>query len=412
MKKQMSSDQFETESDELNVEEETDLEDGVEDEIEDEEGPEIYQNGASIFEDISTYTLDWSVSSVMERLERGFIDVSPPYQRRPVWNQAKNWRFLESLMLAIPVPQLVLATKKGAKGKFIVLDGKQRLLALKFALELEKEISRRRFSGMEILKSLNGKTLRKIREDDDLSGYWDSLLVQPIRTVVVQNYADESVLHTIFHRLNQNSVSLSPQELRRALMHGDFMEWLDRISAESQQVQRARRLKKPDFRMRDAEMVLRFFALARRFDSYNGNLRVFLDEEARYATRRWSTVHGEYENLAAELDVAIEAAFDIFGDNVFFRYDGKRFIGRFNAPLFEVLTLTLRYEDIRNACLDAPAGRLEEVLKQLSISEPFKEHITSTTKSIIATQGRMQIWIESALEREVGLTGIRSRFGL
>lgn len=380
----------------------TDL--GIEDEI-DEDSEEDLGSDEQIFKNITTYTVDWSVTTVIERMERGAIDVSPPYQRNPVWNKAKIWRFLESLMLGIPVPQLVLAAKRDARSKFVVLDGKQRLLALKFAAELQDPQSRRKFPKLEILSDLQGKTLKKVLDDIDLSEHWENLLVQPIRTVVVQGYSDERALHAIFHRLNQNSVSLSSHELRRALHMNDFMKWLDKFSADSAPLKRARRIKEPDFRMRDAETALRHFAFCRSYSNYQGDLRKFLDEEAKWAGRNWERVRPEYERMGEELDRAIDAAFVIFGDTTFFRYTGEKFLPRFNSPLFDVVTASLRNDEVRSVCLAADRDALISAVKELSTSFPFSQFITSTTKSQEAVHGRFERWARM-IEGVTGATNV------
>ncbi|MER6635109.1 DUF262 domain-containing protein [Streptomyces microflavus] len=379
---------------------------GIEDEI-DEESEEEIGSDETIFNNITTYTVDWSVTTVIERMERGAIDVSPPYQRNPVWNAAKTWRFLESLMLGIPVPQLVLAAKQGSKNKFVVLDGKQRLLALKFAAELQQPQSRRKFPKLEILSDLHGKTLKKVLEDAELGEHWENLLVQPIRTVVVQGYSDERALHAIFHRLNQNSVSLSSHELRRALHMNDFMLWLDQYSADSASLKRARRIKKADFRMRDAETALRHFAFCRNYSNYHGNLRKFLDEEAKWAGKNWGRVRSDYERMGQQLDTAIDAAFQIFGRTAFFRYTGEKFLPRFNAPLFDVVTASLRNQELLDACL-AEKAAVASAAKALAVKAPFSQFITSTTKSQEAVRGRFELWAEM-LEGVTGVEDVLSK---
>ncbi|MEV8309428.1 DUF262 domain-containing protein [Streptomyces flavidovirens] len=378
----------------------------VEDEIE--ESEEEFNSQEEIFRNITTYTVDWSVTTVIERLERGAIDISPPYQRNPVWNDQKTWRFLESLMLGLPVPQLVLAARKDARSKFVVLDGKQRLLAIKYAADLQDPGNRKKFPKLEILTDLRGKTLADIQKDDELRDYWESLLVQPIRTVVVQGYSDERALHAIFHRLNQNSVSLSSHELRRALHLSDFMKWLDEFSATSTPLQNARRINKPDFRMRDAETALRHFAFTRRFDSYRGDLRAFLDEEAKWAGKNWVKVRDQYEQHGEQLNEAINASFEVFGKTAFFRFTGEKYLPRFNAPLFDVMTASLRDETIRTACRQVGREAMTVSLQELCTNPSFSQYITSTTKSKEAVEGRFRIWAEM-LRRVTGIEDTHQR---
>src|SRR5687767_8254345 len=71
---------------------------------------------------------DWTTETILRQLERGNIVLNPDYQRRDAWRPARKSKFIESLILGLPIPQLVLAESRGRKGTFIVIDGKQRLL--------------------------------------------------------------------------------------------------------------------------------------------------------------------------------------------------------------------------------------------------------------------------------------------
>ena len=85
--------------------------------------------------DLVLYTLDWSVQSLLERIGTSF-DINPSFQRRDAWNPERKSLYIESLILGLPVPQIVLAEDPTQKGRFIVLDGKQRLCdcqAVRFA---------------------------------------------------------------------------------------------------------------------------------------------------------------------------------------------------------------------------------------------------------------------------------------
>lgn len=77
-------------------------------------------------------TRDWTVDTIIGQVLQENIDVNPHFQRRNAWNDAKRSRFLESLILGVPIPQLVLAERRepGRRGTFIVIDGKQRLMTL------------------------------------------------------------------------------------------------------------------------------------------------------------------------------------------------------------------------------------------------------------------------------------------
>ncbi|MGN6930399.1 DUF262 domain-containing protein, partial [Neisseria sp. P0015.S010] len=74
---------------------------------------------------------DWTTETIIRQIEKGNIILNPDFQRRDAWNKKKKSQFIESLILGLPIPQIVLAESKDQKGKYIVLDGKQRLLSLR-----------------------------------------------------------------------------------------------------------------------------------------------------------------------------------------------------------------------------------------------------------------------------------------
>src|SRR5690349_27694 len=63
---------------------------------------------------------DWTVQTVLTQLERGNIQLNPRFQRRDAWTGVRKSRFIESLFLGLPIPQLVLAEQPKRRGQFIV----------------------------------------------------------------------------------------------------------------------------------------------------------------------------------------------------------------------------------------------------------------------------------------------------
>lgn len=206
---------------------------------------------------------DWTTETILNQISRGNIQLDPNFQRRDAWDRRRKSRFIESLILGFPIPQIVLAEDREHRGRFIVLDGKQRLLALKQfaespALDSNDKLKNSGFSltGLNILKKLNGHSLVDI-EADPLNGrLLDSFQNQTIRTVMVRNWPNEDYLNEVFLRLNTGSVQLSPQELRQALHPGPFTKFLDDFSSSCKPLQQSLGNDAPDFRMRDVELTL------------------------------------------------------------------------------------------------------------------------------------------------------------
>lgn len=304
----------------------------------------------------------------------------------------------------MPIPQLVLAEDKRRRGAFIVIDGKQRLLTLRQFAEGSslgtgssyEGFQKLTLSGLDVRPDLHGYNLARLEEQASKLDDLNAILNQTVRTVVVRRWPDEAFLNLVFLRLNTGSVALSPQELRQALHPGGFTDFIDDFAAESVSVRKALRIKAPDFRMRDVELLLRYCAFRRYLSEYRGNLKAFLDSTVERLNSEWKELEQEKEirSLAEDFDLSIEAAFTIFGANAFFRWDSKanRYERRFNRALFDVLMYHFRDGYIRELAANN-AGQVEDALKHLCEQDTeFVRSIQTTTKSVGATFERITKW--------------------
>jgi hypothetical protein len=107
------------------------------------------------FSEAVLYSSDWTVQTIISQLTNRNIDMNPRFQRRDAWQPGGKGRFIESVILGFPIPQIVLAEKKGLRGQFIVLDGKQRLLTLlQFTGNAEGPKNGFRLAGLEVRSDL------------------------------------------------------------------------------------------------------------------------------------------------------------------------------------------------------------------------------------------------------------------
>ena len=149
---------------------------------------------------------DWTVETVLSQLRRKNIDM-PVFQRRDAWAKQRKSRYIESLLLRLPIPQIMLAERKDKRGGFMVLDGKQRLLSLMQFIGLDEgsENNNFRLQGLQVLTGLNKKTFEELKEIPDLLPMLDQFNNEPIRTVEVRHWPSRSFLHLLFVRLNSES---------------------------------------------------------------------------------------------------------------------------------------------------------------------------------------------------------------
>lgn len=105
---------------------------------------------------ISSYGADYPVDSIVKRLQAGSIYI-PSFQRGFVWNLKQSSRFIESLLLGLPVPGIFLSKDPDTQ-QLLVVDGQQRLRTLQFFYEGIFESTSREFALIKVQPQFVGKT--------------------------------------------------------------------------------------------------------------------------------------------------------------------------------------------------------------------------------------------------------------
>ncbi|WP_295789664.1 DUF262 domain-containing protein [uncultured Microbacterium sp.] len=345
---------------------------------------------------------DWTVETLVNQMRKGRIDLDPTFQRRNAWLANRKSKLVESIILGFPIPQIVLAEKPGQRGQYFVLDGKQRLLALRqyFALpddNRDADFDPLILSGLEVLSELNGTDVGDLETQRPES--FSALENSTIRTVVLSNWNSESLLLSLFLRLNTGSVALSPQELRQALIPGEFMQWIDRTSGASPEIQKLLGISHPDRRMVDAELLLRHIAFSQSPLQYRGNLKAFLDDTSRTFTADWSLVapglRDEYDDFRAGLAVGES----LFGSRFCRKWTGPnegRAEGKWeralNRAVFDFQAYSLSFPSVRDAIADNADNVLAAYREKCESDEAFVRSISATTKTADAFITRHRVW--------------------
>ena len=337
---------------------------------------------------------DWTAATLVDQLRRKTIALDPAFQRRDAWTDERKSRFIESLILGLPIPQLVLAENERSKGKFIVIDGKQRLLSLsKFTgVGLADGQQPLVLTGLKIREDLNDATYDSLTSSEKYEDLLSAFDNQAIRTVVIRGWKNEDILYTIFHRLNTGSVPLSTQELRQALHPGKFLTFAAKFSEQSKPLKTLLNLSRPDFRMRDVELVVRFYALYLNLGTYRGNLKKFLDDTCDELNADWEKEENEIRRIATLFDKSIQAAIQIFSrTHAFCKWDGTKFEKRLNRAVFDVVAHSFANPKLRSAALEKKT-ELVQAFKTLCLDDEFRSAIESTTKSKKAVNSRFSKW--------------------
>ncbi|WP_406700857.1 DUF262 domain-containing protein [Singulisphaera sp. Ch08] len=331
---------------------------------------------------------DWTTETVVGQLKRGNIILNPSFQRRDAWSRLQKSRFVESLIIGLPIPQIVLAESKTNRGQFIVLDGKQRLLSiLQFWGLGEGDKNGYALTGLEVLTELNRLRYADLELGEENRDFFNALQNQSIRTVVIRNWPNIDFLHTVFLRLNTGSVKLSPQELRQALFPGAFSDWVDVASANSVGIKRLLNLKDPDYRMRDIEILARFLAFRFYINGYGGRMKNFIDSAFDRFNKNWKEMQGPVQDALEDFEAAITVLIEIFGNDVARKPDSRPF----NRAIFDYLVFYAQRAEVREKIANNPAGVLK-AYTELFLDTDFRAAVERDTASVPNTALRLSRW--------------------
>jgi len=220
---------------------------------------------------ITSYGADYPVDGLVKRMASGDIRV-PSFQRGFVWKFKQASRFVESLLLGLPVPGIFLS-KESESQKLLVIDGQQRLRTLEYFYKGVFSATSRDFKLEGVQKQFLGLTYKSLTEEDRRR--LDDGIIHA--TVVRQDQPsdDQSSIYYIFERLNTGASELFEQEIRAAIFHGEFNDLLHRLNQEKTW----RSVYGPvNRRMRDEELILRFLALNFRSEKYARPMKEFLND--------------------------------------------------------------------------------------------------------------------------------------
>ncbi|MBP7658479.1 MAG: DUF262 domain-containing protein [Burkholderiaceae bacterium] len=371
------------------------IEEDLEQALDDLKGNRNWAEGAVL------WSTDWTAETVLSQLTRNNIDLDPSFQRRSAWTDTKQSLFIESLILGLPIPQLILADAKGKKGAFIVIDGKQRLLAIRrfCSNDPDGEFKPLKLKGLKELSRLNGKTYADLIASEEFAEDRAAFENASIRTVVIRAWQDEEYLYEVFLRINTGSVQLSPQELRQALHPGPFSKFVGDASADSIELKRALNLSEPDFRMRDAEILLRYIAYRNFIGEYSGNLKQFLDDATKNLNASWGAKEAEVNEQVAEMERALVFTREAFGEKQYLRkWNGEDFESRKNRAVFDIMLHYFSQPEIRANLSEKHAEVVGKFKALCENNAAFRSSIETTTKSVESNRARFNIWGDAVAE--------------
>ncbi len=232
-------------------------------------GREVLPDEDTIYR-INTFGADFTVDGLVSRFDRGDI-YRPDFQRNFVWSQAQASKFIESILLGLPIPSIFLYREEESQ-KHLIVDGLQRLTTLLAFTRGVFPYSRKNFRLVNVQKRYSGRTIYDL-EDDDKRRFYDAV----IHAMIIQQNLPQGNKNSVFHifeRLNSNGTPLEPQEIRAAVFHGPLQEFLQNLNEFSEW---RVIFGPPHKRSKDEELILRFFAFLYMRNEYVSPMKLFLN---------------------------------------------------------------------------------------------------------------------------------------
>ena len=183
--------------------------------------------------------VDKSTSDLFRMMVENELNLQPDYQREFVWNNRTMSKFIESLLLSIPIPTIFLAENKD--DTFEVIDGQQRLTTLFAFMKSDRVVEEVKLSdslknvntltlnGLETLTKYNKKKFEDL--EDGLKRKFNNV---SLPVVIIKKDSTEDIKYDIFSRINSGSAKLNSQELLNVMYRGKLIKSLNEVASTDQ----------------------------------------------------------------------------------------------------------------------------------------------------------------------------------
>lgn len=221
----------------------------------------------------------------------------PDYQREFVWPNDRRSKFIESVLIGLPIPYIFVADVGRGEGRLEIVDGSQRIRTLAAFLGDEFELT-----GLKKLKKLNGFLF-----SDLPTARQRRFKRRTIRLIELTERADEAVRRDIFERINTGSLLLNDMEQRWGIKEGPLLEFIRECATNPLFKKLAPLSDAVELRRERDEFVLRFFAYLDNYLKFDKRVVEFLDEyleanQPGFNATRADSMRAEFQRMLDFVD--------------------------------------------------------------------------------------------------------------
>jgi hypothetical protein len=330
---------------------------------------------------------DMSLGEVMNLYKDDELKINPAFQRLFRWDITRKTRFIESILLSIPIPPIFVFQDKD--GNWELIDGLQRLSTiLEFSGILKnpegKKVEPSTLEGTKFLPSLADKRWQVWNEGDSAVDKTMQMQIKRarIRVEILLKESDENAKYELFQRLNTGGAQLSQQEVRNCvavMINLDLYKLLIKLSENDDFIKTTNQTESAVEKQAGVELVLRYFAF--RHHPYKNGLDVheYLDSALVEISKNDNIDWEEEEEIFKKTFSLLN---DSLGNKAFKRWDGNDFGGKFLMSLYETIAFGI-------------SQNLDEIFSQ--VKEEQNKFVVSRAK---------ELWANPIFENNSG-AGIR-----
>lgn len=305
--------------------------------------------------EIRTDSYSMSIGELINLYENREIETHPEFRRFFRWSQTQKTRFIESLLIGIPIPQIFVSLRED--GIWDVVDGLQRLSTIyEFVGVLRDEDEQTQtpltLELADSLPSLLGKKWDGPAEPENPLNQTQRFLIKraKIDVAILKQESDPVAKYELFQRLNTGGSIPTDQEIRNCLLimsNREMYSWLKNLSQDEAFQSCISLSDKARQEQYDLELLLRFLFFRSMDKETLG--KIPYPDISDFITRRTIKFSEDseldYEVEKSAFNTTFRMLSEQLEENSFrkYNYQKDKFVGGFLVSAFEAFALGIGY---------------------------------------------------------------------
>jgi hypothetical protein len=345
---------------------------------------EIEEKILGLRSELKTDRLDMSFGEIMNIYEDGDLIITPEYQRAYRWKDIQKTRFIESILLGIPIPPIFVAEDNS--GKWELVDGLQRISTiLSFFGILKNDIDKK--NKFKLIETDLTEDCFKGVDIEQLSVKLKNTIKRAVCRVEILRWDSKfDMRYELFNRLNTGASPLTPQEIRNCVFTGSFNNLIQGLAQNEIFIKLINPTEKQQEEMFLEELVLRFIAFKYEYNNLiiKVSIQGFLSDFMKGISKK--NIDVNYNELEQSFLQTIDLLNNVYGSSIFRAKNGL-----FTPNIYDtVMYITDKYysQNIKD---------LEYFKKKIEILLDDEDYKKASGASTYASK-RMQLKIKRAKE--------------